>query len=210
MESLRNPFQVVPEPVSHQERFSSHALNEVLQCVQLPVMDGDHLPGICVYRTVRHLGELPGEGCGIGGVNLPIRELQQQIPLEGNIPLHFLLREIHLIAGGNEPWHLQVIRRFHRNRNVGDQPVYLLLCPWKGLVGKHHLPVALVRQEKPGTVLADKPPKPLSHVQQAELCPKIHQAVAAGRPGQPYNPAYLRPHLHHGTEPLGLVVLERR
>lgn len=82
--------------------------------------------------------------------------------LEGNIPLHFLLREIHLIAGGNELWHLQVICGFHGNRDVRDQSVDLFLRPWKGLVGKHHLPIALIRQEKPGTILADEPPQPPS------------------------------------------------
>ena len=134
-------------------------------------MDGDSLSFICVYRTIRHLGELPGKSRGIGGGDFPVRELQQQIPLEGNIPLRFLLREIHFIAGGNELWHMQVICGFHGNRDVGDQPVDLFLRPWKGLVGKHHLPIALVRQEEPGAVLPNKPPQPLPHIQQLKLSP---------------------------------------
>ena len=208
MEPSRDPFQVVPEPVSHQERFPSHTLDDVLQGIQFPVMDGDSLSFICVYRTIRHLGELPGKSRSIGGGDFPVRELQQQIPLEGNIPLH-LLGEIHLVTGGNELWHPQIVSGFHGNRDVRDQPVDLFLRPWKGLVGKHHLPIALVRQEKPGTILTDEPPQPLPHIQQFKLCPQIHQPVAAWCPGQSHDPSHLRPHLHHGTEPLGLVILER-
>ena len=37
MEPRPDPFQVVPEPVSHQERLSSHALDDVLQGIQLAV-----------------------------------------------------------------------------------------------------------------------------------------------------------------------------
>ena len=185
MEPFRDPFQVVPEPVSYQERFPSHTLDDVLQCIQFPVMDGDDLSIICVYRTIRHLRELPGKGCGIGGGYFPVRELQQKIPLEGNIALRFLLREIHLIAGGNELWHLQVICGFHGDRDVGDQPVDLFLCTWKGLVGEHHLPIAFVRQEKPGAVLADEPPKPLSHIQQLDTA---HRSISPLLLGVPVSP----------------------
>ena len=75
MEPPRDPFQIVPEPVSHQERLSSHALDDVFQGIQFPVMDGDGLSFIRVYRAVCHLGELPGKGCGIGSGYFPVREL---------------------------------------------------------------------------------------------------------------------------------------
>ena len=55
MEPFRDPFQVVPEPVSHQERFPSHTLDDVLQGIQFPVMNGNGLSFIRVYCTVCHL-----------------------------------------------------------------------------------------------------------------------------------------------------------
>ena len=59
MEPRPDPFQVVPEPVSHQERFPSHTLDDVLQGIQFPVMDVDGLSVIRVNCAVCHLGELP-------------------------------------------------------------------------------------------------------------------------------------------------------
>ena len=55
MEPFSDPFQVVLEPVSHQERFPSHTLDDVLQGIQFPVMNGNGLSFIRVYCTVCHL-----------------------------------------------------------------------------------------------------------------------------------------------------------
>ena len=91
---------------------------------------------------------------------------------------------------------------------MGDQPVDLFLRPWKGLVGKHHLPIALIRQEKPGAVLADEPPQPLPHIQQLKLSPQVHQPIGGGRAGQAHDALDAGPHLQQCAEPLGLVAFE--
>ena len=96
----------------------------------------------------------------------------------------------------------------HGNGDVGDFAVYLLLRPRQRLVGKYHLPVLLIRPEVGGAVLPDEPPKPLAHVQQPELRPQVHEAVAARRPCQPHDALYLRPDFHQRPEPLRLVVFE--
>ena len=91
MEPFRDAFQVMPEPVSHKHRLSVRRLDDVLQCVQLPLMDGDRLPGIRVDCAVRHLRQLPGKGCGIGGCDLAVWQLQDEVLLQIRIPRILLL-----------------------------------------------------------------------------------------------------------------------
>ena len=63
-----------------------------------------------------------------------------------------------------------MVSRFHGNRDIGDFTIYLLFRPRQGFVRKYYLPVPFIRLEVGGAVLADKPSKPFSHIQQTELC----------------------------------------
>ena len=78
------------------------------------------------------------------------------------------------------------------------------------LVGIHHHAVAFVWLEVEVPVLADISSQTLSHIQDAELSPEVHQAIAAGRPCKADDAFHFRTQGLHGTEPLRLVVLETR
>ena len=71
-------------------------------------------------------------------------------------------------------------------------------------------PVPFVRLEIGVPVLADVSPQTLSHVQEPELRPQVHEPVTAGCPRKAHDPFHLGPQGLHGFEPLGLLVLERR
>ena len=64
------------------------------------------------------------------------------------------------------------------------------------LVTENDLCIALVRHKILGAVLGDVSSKAFTHIQQTELCPEVHQAIAAGSAGQSDNAFYLRPNLH--------------
>ena len=69
--------------------------------------------------------------------------------------------------------------------------------------------VPLVRHEVVGAVLDDEPTQALTHIQDTELCPQIHQTVGGGRAGQSNNAADSGSDLQDGLKPLCVVVLER-
>ena len=137
-----------------------------------------------------------------------VRQLQDEVFLQIRIVRILLPGKIHRVSGIYQFRHLQVVGGLHGNRDVGYLAVYLFLRPRQGLVGKHHLPVLLIRPEVGGAVLPDEPAKPLPHVQQPELRPQVHQSVAARCPCQPHDAFHLRPDFHQCLEPLRLVVLE--
>ena len=96
----------------------------------------------------------------------------------------------------------------HRDGDVRNLSVDGVLCIGQGFVGVDDLAVSLVRREVIGAVLGDEPSKPLTHVQDAELRPQIHQTVRSGRAGQPDDTADFRSDLQQRLETLCLVILE--
>ena len=57
--------------------------------------------------------------------------------------------------------------------------------------------------------MGNKLPQPPAHIQQTELRPQVHQAVAGGCAGQAHHARHPGPHPHQRPEPLGLIALER-
>lgn len=82
IEAVLDAGEVVPEPVSHKERFFIGGLDNILQSVQLPIMELDDLAGIGIDGTVCQLGELSGERRGIGSGHFTVRELQDELLLQ--------------------------------------------------------------------------------------------------------------------------------
>ena len=66
MQPFHDPLQIMLVPIGHQKGLAVCRLDNVLQSVQLLLVNGDRIPGIVVNGTIGHLGELAGEGCGIG------------------------------------------------------------------------------------------------------------------------------------------------
>ena len=98
---------------------------------------------------------------------------------------------------------------FHGDGDIGYLLINGILRIWQRLVAVDDLPVALVRLKVVGAVSGDEASQPLTHIQDAELCPQIHQTVGSRSAGQPYDAVYLGPDLQHCFEPLCVVVLER-
>ncbi len=67
------------EPVGNKDGLAIGCLDDVLQCIQLTVMHGGNAAIIRVDCAVCHLAELAGEGGGIGGCDLTLRELQHKV-----------------------------------------------------------------------------------------------------------------------------------
>jgi len=83
-----------------------------------------------------------------------------------------------------------------------------LLRSGEGLVGEHHLTVALIRLEVPSAVVGDVSSQPLAHVQEPELRPEVHQTVAGGCASQPHDALDAGTDFQQGAEPFSLVGLE--
>ena len=97
---------------------------------------------------------------------------------------------------------------FHGDGDVGDGIVDLFLRTGQRLVAEHHLSVALVRAEEGVAVMGDEPTEPLSHIEDAELCPQVHKTVAAGCAGQSYDALDAGADFQQTAEPLCLVGFE--
>ena len=173
-------------------------------------MELDHLAGVGVDRTVGQLRQLTSEGSGIGGGDLAIRQLQNQLLLQVRIPLGLRLGEMHLILGGDQIRHFQVVGGLHGDRDVRDLPVDRVLRKGQRFVGVDDLAVALVRHEVGVAVLGNEASETLSHIQQPELRPQVHEAVGTGCAGQADDPLDRGPDTKQGLEALGLVILEGR
>ena len=59
-QSLLNPLQIMLEPIRHQNGLAVGRLYQVLQCIQLSVVNGNHRSGIVIHCTIRQLGKFVG------------------------------------------------------------------------------------------------------------------------------------------------------
>jgi len=103
-----------------------------------------------------------------------------------------------------------VIRRPHGNGDVSDFSVDFILSTRPGLIGENLLHTAFVGNKVGFAVPGDKPSEPLAHVQEPELCPQIHQTVAAGCTRQAYDTLHGWPHLQEALEPFCLPAFKGR
>ena len=163
---------------------------------------------LAIDRAVRHLHQLAGEGGSVHGIQVAVLQMEDHVPLEPLIQLLFLGIHLNLDPAGDQLRHIQVVGGFHRDADVGDQLVDLLLRALLGLVAVDDLPIALVRQEEPLPVSTYEPAQPLAHVQKVHLGPQVEEAVGLRGPGQADDPADTGPHPFQSPEPLRLAALE--
>lgn len=209
IEALFDALQVVTEPVGHQYGLAIGGFDDVLQRVQLPVMELYRIAGIGIDSAVGELGQFPGQGRCVGSSHLAIRELQDESLFELLVPVGLCVREVDLISGGYELRHLQVVGGFHGNRDVRNPAVDGVLRSRHGLVGVDDLSVAFVREEEGVPILCDEASEALTHIQQPELGPQIHEAVGGRGAGQSDDALDLGSDAQQSFKSLGLVILER-
>ena len=186
-EPLLNTLQVMLEPVGHQQRFAVRAFDQILQCIQLPVVNLHGILFLGVHSTVGHLTQFSGQGSGVHRVDFLAFDLDDQLFLHLVIHLLLVLAHADQYAIHNALRHLQVIRRPHGNGDVSDLSIDFILSTRPGFIGEDLLHAALVGNKVGFAVPGDKPSEPLAHVQEPELCPQIHQTVAAGCTRQAYD-----------------------
>ena len=190
------------EPIGHQHRFPVGSFDQILQGVQLPVVNPDLLLVVIVDRTVCHLQELAGEGGCVCDRDFLLRKLQYQRCPKLLVPFAFIIGQIHHAVVHNELRHLQVIGCLHGNGDIRDLLVDRLVRTGQELVGVDDLAVPLVRGEVVVAVHPDKATESLTHVQNLEFCPQVHEAVRGRGTGQPDNPLYPWPHPHQSLKAL--------
>ena len=173
-------------------------------------MDGHHILVICINGTVRQLRKLQGKRRSIGGCDFAAWKFQHQGFLQFIIPFLFLTAQPDFLRYAHQLRHFQVIGRLHGHGDVGNLVIDGFFRSRQGFVGIHHHAIALIRLEVQVPVLADISPQPLSHIQDAELGPEIHQTIAAGCTCKPDDAFHPGTQGLHGPEPLRLVVLEAR
>ena len=173
-------------------------------------MDGRHVLAIGINRAIRHLRKLQGKRCGISRGDLAAWKLQYQGLLQLIVPFLFRFTQADLFRYAHQFRHLQIICCLHGHGDVGNLVIDGFFRSRQWLVGIHHHAVAFVWLEVEVPVLADISSQTLSHIQDAELSPEVHQAIAAGRPCKADDAFHFRTQGLHGTEPLRLVVLETR
>jgi hypothetical protein len=139
---------------------------------------------IVIDSTICHLESLFDSG-GIGHSDIAVRELQHEVVLQIVIAFLFFLGKLHLVFAADELRHLQVVGGLHADRDIRNFAVDGLFRAGQRLVGVDDLAVPLVRHEVVGAILPNEAAESLTHVQKPVFSPQIHEAVAAGRTGQP-------------------------
>ena len=165
---------------------------------------------IRINGAVRHLRKLHRKRRGISGCDFAAWKLQHQGLLQFVIPFLFLFAQSDFLRHAHQFRHLQIVCCLHRHGDVGNLVIDNFFRSRQGFVGIHHHAIALIRLEVQVPVLADISPQPLSHIQDAELGPEIHQTIAAGCTCKPDDAFHPGTQGLHGPEPLRLVVLEAR
>ena len=209
-ETLLNAVQVMLEPVRYQQWFSIGSFNQILQCVQLLVVNLYDGMVLSVGCSIGHLTQFSGQGGGVHRVNLLTFYLHDQVSLHSVVDFTFPVIHSNNHPVFNPLRHLQVIRCPHGNRHVTNAPVDFLFRTRPGCVGEDLLLVPFVREEEGITVMCNKSSQPFAQIQNPELCPQIHQAVAAGRSCQTDDALHVRPHFQQTFESFCLPAFEGR
>ena len=96
----------------------------------------------------------------------------------------------------------------HGNRDVADAPIDFFFRSDAGLIAEDLLGAALIRHEELLAIVGDIPAEALAQIQQPELCPQIHEAVAAGCARQTDDALHPRAQLHQGAKAFCAVGFE--
>ena len=175
--ALFDALQVVLKPVGYQHRLFICCFNQIFQGIQLAVVELHNIAGVGINGTVGQLYQFSGQGCCIGSSDFFIRQVQDKFCFQLLVAGFLIFGKLHLILGGDQLRHLQVVGTFHGNRNIRNLLIDSILCIRQRLVRIDDLSVALIRHEVVVSVLCDKSAKALAHIQQSELSPQIHEAV---------------------------------
>ena len=95
-----------------------------------------------------------------------------------------------------------MVGSLHGNRDIGDSLIYRLIRTGQESVGINDLAATLIRCEVVVPIHADEATETLSHVQNLEFCPQVHQTVCGRGTGKAHNAPDPWPHLHKCFETL--------
>ena len=201
---------VVLIPVRHQHVLAVGLLDEVRKHQELLIMDHAHLPVGIVDRAVCHLQELPGQDRCIGGIDLVVTDLHQQSFFHLVVQFPLDLVHIDVVVDGHLLRHIEVVQRFHGNRDVRDPAVDRFLCTGQRHVVEHHSGVRIhacrfeVRLPEP----ADEPAEPDAFVDQEGLSPQVKESVAGRCTCQAHHAFDLGTDLPQRLPSLALVIFK--
>ena len=201
---LHNPLTVMLEPVGDKDRLAVGGFNQILQFFQFSLMDLPHGAVLVIDRTVCHLQELPCQRSGIGRIDIRILQRDDQIFTQHIVKFPLFFIHLHIVPGRHTVRHMEVIHRFHGNRNIGNLPINLLLRSGSGDILEHH---ACLWVHASGLkvclpVSADETPQTFPTVKDSNLRPQIHKSIGSWRTGQPYHTLHKRTHFPQPLETL--------
>jgi len=183
------PFMLVP--VCDQNRFAVLCFDQIFQCVQLVGMYPHHVAAIGINRTAGKLCQLSTQDTCICCCNGISHEVQTHILFHIFVNCCSLLIKFHSIRCRYQLRHGQVVGGFHGDADISDFAVYFLFRALSRCVSE----AVPVRCKISITILSDTLAETFTLVQQTELCPQIHESVAAWCSGQPYDALYERSYL---------------
>ena len=183
-------------PVSNQGRLAVLCFQQIFQCVQLVRMYPHHAAAIGINCTAGKLRQLSAQDTCICRRYGIATKIQTHILLHVFVDCRCRFIKLYSISSHHQLRHLQMVSGFHGNANVSNLCIDFLFRTLAGRIGK----AVPVRGEIRIAVLPDSLAQPDTFVQQAELCPQIHETVAAGRTGQPNDAFYERADIPQCTE----------
>ena len=135
---LYNSGAVMFEPVPNQHRLSVCCFDQVFKHLQFAAVNGAGFLVLVIDSSVRHLEQFVGERCRICRINVAVLKRNDKVLFQ--LIVQFALNRIHLDLMIDEDTfrHIKIIQCFHRNRNIRNLLIDLLLCAGTGCVAEDH------------------------------------------------------------------------
>ena len=196
------------KPIGHQDRLSVRRFDQILKSIKFPIMNDPHLTVLVVAGAICHLQELIRKPHRRSSINITVIHGKDQVTFKLLIFHSLRFAHLHFHIRYDEIRHLQIILRFHGYTYVADPVIDLFFCTDFGFVGKDNHLISLIWHKESLPVSCNKPSKPLTLVNESDLCPQIHKVSRC--PCKSHDSLYLAADFSQRFESLALVRLETR
>ena len=135
---LNDARPVMPEPIGDQYGLTVCLLDQVIQHFQFPVMDYPGFVVLIIDSAVAHLQELVRQSRSIPRIDIPVLQMDNEIVFQLVIELSLRVGHLNLVVHIDTLRHIQIVQCLHRNRDIADPLVDLILRSLAGNIGEHH------------------------------------------------------------------------
>ena len=163
--------KVMLKPISNKHRFSVCTFNQILQCIQFPVVNWPCSFFFIVDAAISHLQKFPGKNCSIGSIYLFLPNLGHHIFTKGFIDLNFLRIHKNRNFIHYTFRKCQIITGLHTDCDVRYSFINQFFRTRRRFVSKNTFTISLVRKKERIAVVSNVPAKSFSKIKNTKVRP---------------------------------------